>query len=210
MENFQTLAHQVLGSHNSSEGIAQLRIATARDILRGFLPDPDNQSILPIDTERLDEVREAYIEEIASRFEGNSPNLFTSLWVGREQNAIFEGENNALEDEGIALELLAANIYRGILRAKSGAIDSVTEATIFNLGAWHNEGLQNAYNDKAKNYANSILTHMVQFVERDCDLGFGRQPAPWLDFKYFNNIDEPFVDSDWDGTRRNEFPLPAR
>jgi hypothetical protein len=194
---------------NSSEGVAQLRPSTMREIISGGIPAPQNNTI-GFDTTRLRTIQQQYLDILQARFFEGAPTLISgmpSLGIQgfSEEAQLFARDEMFLSNELVSLELLAANLYRGILRVKSRYLEP-SQPTVFNLAAWHNAGLQggeySAYSPKAQNYANDVLGHMVQFVEGECDLGFGSRPVPWRDFLYYNAFDEPYLSPNWGGTPR--------
>lgn len=187
-----------LGIRESSEGIANLKMEVINQILNGVIPIRGPEDVIPFDIDnRLDSVI-ATLEWFTAQYKGYLFEDFVRDFHFRQQT-------------DVSIELLAANIYRGIVRAKSPRTETISDATIFNLAAWHNLGHQEA-NDYDKNpvgiaradsvvYANSVIRYMAQIVEGDCDLGLSPKPVPWRDFLYYNSVDSPYVDFDgWNGT----------
>jgi RHS repeat-associated protein len=193
-------------AYNSSEGLAKIRPSTLDDIFRGIIPAP-NDVVLTFDTTRLQSLQNDYSELLQQKADWLPP-PFTTIDTLLPAS-IFDVQVKFLKIDDVSMELLAINMYRGILRIKSGEVQDVSEPTIFNLGAWHNAGIQggqsNPYDAKAANYGYGITEVMAAFVEGDCDLGFGRQPNPWEDFMYYNDIDaEHMGNLNWGGSRPND------
>jgi hypothetical protein len=91
-------------------------------------------------------------------------------------------------------------------------VTSISEPTVFNLGAWTNAGQQENYMpygflnsvNPIKN-GNNIMNHVAEIIEGPCDIGL--RAIPWVDFWYYNDHDALFVDFDaFKGTPSHKNP----
>ena len=182
--------------YDASVGIAQLRPSRVRELFSGIIVGPDNSTIFTFDTSRLQNAMDVR-QDIEM---GLSP-------IENDPFYQYMRELKFLRMDDVSMDLLGANIYRGIIRINTGVLSDVRTPSVFNLAAWHNTGIQggiqNPYDAKAVTYANLVMQHMVDFVEGNCDLGFGTRPIPWSDFMYYNNTDEPHIQATWSGLRAN-------
>jgi RHS repeat-associated protein len=120
-----------------------------------------------------------------------------------------------LNRDEVSIELLAADLYRGIIATRSDATVP-SGPTIFNLGTWTLAGMVQDYSNyggildlnevaPVKNGLH-IMNHVAMILEGPCDLGL--KATPWVDFEYYNAYDATYI-TNWDeflGTRSPNIP----
>jgi hypothetical protein len=122
---------------------------------------------------------------------------------------IFPADDVAMHNytQKYALELLAANIYRGIVRIQR--TNEVTKAendlepSLFNLASWHNSGVQghdNSYNSSGfrLEYSEDVLTAAASIIQKqvagECDFGLSLSASEVASIPFYNSTDQEVID----------------
>ncbi|MBK8138270.1 MAG: hypothetical protein IPK52_21065 [Chloroflexi bacterium] len=196
VEGFGFTIYSVIGTlfaEDPSEGIANIRGATVNEILRHEVPVPGIPS--PFNFDSSD--RMASLEYMYAVFTHPDTRIVNGLGIDVTSS---ESRDIAFRQlEQVSLELLAVNLYRGMLRVK--LLLPLGTATVFNLSTWHNEGVQGSTLDpitsKAKDYGNRVIEHMGEIVNGNCNLNISPVPRAWTDFQYWNIYDLPYIKPEW-------------
>jgi hypothetical protein len=158
---------------NSSVGIANMRASEVEEIVNEQIPLDDQSTIyFPV---------EGRLDEILSAFGGLDVNLMLGI-------------------DRVALEFLAADTARGILRAQYYGV----EPTVFNISTWLTKGRQGhpgstlPYGDPNSNedeqaidHANRVLRAFEAIIQADTSM-FGLTVLP-SDYDYANVFDEDYL-----------------
>jgi hypothetical protein len=121
---------------NRSVGIANVRPSVAEQIFNGEIPIPTlDNTMLQFDPEYS-----ANLNNLIVRY--NSALQADNALNGGGQPNLYQ----FLSDDAVSVELLAANIYRGIRRAQELGLDP----TLANLAAWQNQGIQGRQYSEAR------------------------------------------------------------
>jgi hypothetical protein len=167
----------ILIGYDASTGIANIRPSVALEILREGYKIEDVPSYETLMAASQMRPFGGYYQSTCS---------CTQLHQLRPLEFLF----GQLQNYGISIEFLAANLQRGADRvtAKKYA------ASVFNLAAWHNAGVQtpdefrSEFGPKARSYANTMLGTMPEAFE----VLFG--PGFMGKYLSYNQDEEEFVD----------------
>jgi RHS repeat-associated protein len=147
--------HTEADINNSSTGLPNIRPTTVIDIFNGVIRKPDGTPFTVGECfvfNSLDDLP-PLIKESFYRARRDGLDI-DNIWDRRAIGGI-------LQDQHVALELLAANIRQGIIRAT--LLEEVEKPTIFNLGTWHSRGVQTIDHIRAQRaqwYGLAMLAHL--------------------------------------------------
>ncbi len=177
-------------TYNTSDptmGIANLRPSVVEQILTGIIPVPyEVEADTTIDFVGYEQLGD--LLEMKPLFQKANPSC-------SEQDQIYRF---LTQTDQYSLELLAANLSRGVQRARRLGISP----SPFNLSSWHSRGVQSEGELKADrdrissqalgsgvDYANRVLPHIEEIVSGSCDFGI-----TWPQFDSYSASESQFIE----------------
>lgn len=217
IDSFGDFTASFLGN-NASVGIANIRPGVANEIFSGIIPiSAQLQAATGISVTDFSEIgTQGVIDEYMLALFHSTPNIkagwdqvrqrdfplppWATDWTGYETDLIITPQLvNFVGTDEVSLELLAANIYRGIERAELAGI----EPSIFNISTFLQGGvtIESEYSNNDGVTAPAAIGHANYIIEfmnaiSDNPSTFGLRLVPGQDFQYYLNTEQRYITSE--------------